>query len=146
MFHAIRENGPILLQHPYESFITSVERFLREASQDPKVMAIKMTLYRTAEHSKIIQYLIDAADQLSAMMFQGDTALDESRISIVPFRAMIHVGTEHADWLSGAAPAGWNGCFLARFEPAGAQIARFGCQRELVQRLHLINIGAKRLG
>jgi hypothetical protein len=68
-----------------------------------------------------MQYLIDAADQLLDMMFQGESTLDESRISIVPFRALIHLGTEHADWLSGAAPAGWNGCFLARFEPAGGE-------------------------
>ncbi len=61
IFHTIREHGDVFLQHPYESFDTSVERFLREASQDPKVMAIKMTLYRTAKDSKIIQYLIDAA-------------------------------------------------------------------------------------
>ena len=61
IFHTIREHGDILLQHPYESFDTSVERFLREASQDPKVLAIKMTLYRTAKNSRIIQYLIDAA-------------------------------------------------------------------------------------
>jgi polyphosphate kinase len=62
IFHLIRNSGPILLQHPYESFSTSVERFLREASQDPKVLAIKMTLYRTARKSKIIEYLIDAAE------------------------------------------------------------------------------------
>jgi polyphosphate kinase len=62
IFHLIRGSGPILLQHPYESFTTSVERFLREASQDPKVLAIKMTLYRTAHKSKIIEYLIDAAE------------------------------------------------------------------------------------
>jgi polyphosphate kinase len=62
IFHLIRGSGPILLQHPYESFATSVERFLSEASQDPKVLAIKMTLYRTARKSKIIEYLIDAAE------------------------------------------------------------------------------------
>ncbi len=61
IFHIIRDNGPILLQHPYESFATSVERFLLEASRDPKVLAIKMTLYRTSADSKIIEYLIDAA-------------------------------------------------------------------------------------
>ncbi len=61
IFHTIREHGDIFLQHPYESFDTSVERFLREASRDPKVLAIKMTLYRTAKNSRIIQYLIDAA-------------------------------------------------------------------------------------
>ncbi len=61
IFHTIREHGDIFLQHPYESFDTSVERFLREASRDPKVLAIKMTLYRTAKNSRIIQYLLDAA-------------------------------------------------------------------------------------
>ena len=61
IFHTIREQGNILLQHPYESFDTSVERFLREASTDPKVLAIKATLYRTAKKSRIVQYLINAA-------------------------------------------------------------------------------------
>lgn len=61
IFYAVREGGPILLQHPYESFSTSVERFLREASRDPKVRAIKMTLYRTSGGTKVIDYLIDAA-------------------------------------------------------------------------------------
>ncbi|MEN8176464.1 MAG: polyphosphate kinase 1, partial [Pseudomonadota bacterium] len=61
IFHIIRERGPFLLQHPYESFGTSVERFLREASQDPKVRAIKMTLYRTSGESKVVDYLVSAA-------------------------------------------------------------------------------------
>jgi polyphosphate kinase len=61
IFHAIREHGSILLQHPYESFVTTVERFVKEASRDPNVQAIKMTLYRTSAGTKIIQYLIDAA-------------------------------------------------------------------------------------
>ena len=61
IFHAIRDQGTILLQHPYESFVSTVERFVKEASRDPNVQAIKMTLYRTSSGTKIIQYLIDAA-------------------------------------------------------------------------------------
>ncbi len=61
IFHLIREAGSVLLQHPYESFATSVERFVREASRDPKVRAIKMTLYRTSEDTAILEYLMDAA-------------------------------------------------------------------------------------
>ncbi len=61
IFHIIRESGPILLHHPYESFTTSVERFVKEASEDPKVLAIKITLYRTSAGTRIIDYLVDAA-------------------------------------------------------------------------------------
>ncbi|MBT4941329.1 MAG: polyphosphate kinase 1 [Rhodospirillaceae bacterium] len=61
IFHIIRNKGPILLQHPYESFNTSVVRFVREACRDPKVLAIKMTLYRTTEDTGIIDYLIEAS-------------------------------------------------------------------------------------
>ena len=61
VFHIIREAGSVLLAHPYESFATSVERVLREASEDPKVRAIKMTLYRTSSDAKVIGYLTEAA-------------------------------------------------------------------------------------
>ncbi|MEO8604708.1 MAG: polyphosphate kinase, partial [bacterium] len=61
IFHVVREAGSLLFQHPYESFSTSVERFLREASEDPKVRAIKMTLYRTSRDSNVISYLREAA-------------------------------------------------------------------------------------
>lgn len=61
IFHTIREHKEILLQHPYESFATSVGRFLYEAATDPKVRGIKMTLYRTDPDSEIISYLIRAA-------------------------------------------------------------------------------------
>jgi len=61
IFHVIRDAGSILLFHPYESFSSSVERFLREASEDPKVRAIKMTLYRTSAKTQVIQHLLAAA-------------------------------------------------------------------------------------
>jgi len=61
VFHAIRSQGSILVHHPYQSFSTSVGRFLEEASTDPKVRAIKMTLYRTSEDTGVIDQLIDAA-------------------------------------------------------------------------------------
>jgi polyphosphate kinase len=61
VFHLIRDYGPVMVHHPYDSFSTSVERFLQEAGTDPKVRAIKMVLYRTSAESKAIDYLIDAA-------------------------------------------------------------------------------------
>jgi polyphosphate kinase len=60
-FHAIRDAGSLLVHHPYQSYATSIERFLRDASRDPKVRAIKMTLYRTDAESKAIGHLIAAA-------------------------------------------------------------------------------------
>ena len=61
IFHILRSTGPMLLQHPYESFTTSVLRFLRTAADDPKVLALKMTLYRTSAEGDVIDALIDAA-------------------------------------------------------------------------------------
>lgn len=60
IFYKLRKDGPMLLFHPFESFSSSVERFLQESSEDPKVRAIKMTLYRTSAKSKIIQLLLNA--------------------------------------------------------------------------------------
>ncbi len=80
IFHLIREEGAILLQHPYESFESSVERFLKEASTDPKVLAIKMTLYRTSSDSRVIQYLLDAAQngKQVAVVVELKARFDES--------------------------------------------------------------------
>jgi polyphosphate kinase len=59
---AVIRNGDLLLHHPYESFNASVERFINNAACDPKVLALKMTLYRTSEVSPFVNALVRAAD------------------------------------------------------------------------------------
>ncbi|MBE9154839.1 polyphosphate kinase 1 [Cyanobium sp. LEGE 06113] len=67
IFSVIRR-GDVLLQHPYDLFSTSVEEFLNQAADDPLVLAIKMTLYRTSKDSAVIAALIRAAENGKQVM------------------------------------------------------------------------------
>ena len=59
---AVIRAGDLLVHHPYESFEATVERFIRTAAKDPKVLALKMTVYRVGAETPFLDVLIDAAE------------------------------------------------------------------------------------
>jgi polyphosphate kinase len=80
LFAAIRA-GDLVVHHPYESFKTSVERFIKQAVEDPNVLAIKMTVYRTSDESALIPSLIRAAERgkQAVAMVELKARFDERR-------------------------------------------------------------------
>ncbi|MGO9971738.1 MAG: polyphosphate kinase 1 [Solirubrobacteraceae bacterium] len=80
VFAAMRA-ADVLVHYPYQSFSTSVERFVRQAVDDPKVLAIKMTVYRTSDDSLLVPSLIDAAEKgkQAVCMVELKARFDERR-------------------------------------------------------------------
>ena len=101
VFAAMRE-GDFIVHHPYDSFATSVERFVEQAVQDPDVLAIKLTVYRTSDDSALVPSLIRAAEQgkQAVCMVELKARFDERR-NIEWTRALEEVGAHVVHGLPG---------------------------------------------
>jgi polyphosphate kinase len=92
MFATIR-SGDVLVHHPYDSFATSVERFVEQAVNDPKVLAIKMTVYRTSDDTPLVPALIRATEKgKQAVCLVEVKARGDERANIQWARSMEEAG------------------------------------------------------
>jgi polyphosphate kinase len=92
IFGVIRA-GDVLVHHPYDSFATSVERFVEQAANDPEVLAIKMTVYRTSDDTPLVPALIRATERgKQAVCLVEVKARGDERANIQWARAMEEAG------------------------------------------------------